>query len=282
MLKNTFCHIPGVSVRAEQQLWESGIRCWEHVCGAITLPRGVNASIADHLSASAESLKRNDARYFDALLPADQNWRLFPEFRDSIAYVDIETTGLGRSATITTIALYDGKKVRHYVREQNLTDFLTDIRDYKVIVSYNGKAFDVPFIERSFRTKLNHVHIDLMYVLRSLGYTGGLKGCERKLGIDRKELAEVDGYFAVLLWQDYQRSRNPQSLETLLAYNVQDVLNLETLLVMAYNLKVKATPFRTTHRLPLPDTLRNPFAPDKETISRIRKANPYPFWGRRY
>jgi uncharacterized protein YprB with RNaseH-like and TPR domain len=30
-----------------------------------------------------------------------------------------------------------------------------------------------------------------------------------------------------------RRSRNPKSLETLLAYNVQDVVNLETLPAMA-------------------------------------------------
>jgi len=51
-----------------------------------------------------------------------------------------------------------------------------------------------------FGIELNQVHIDLRYVLRSLGYTGGLKGCEKQAGIDRGNLEGVDGYFAVLLW----------------------------------------------------------------------------------
>ena len=37
---------------------------------------------------------------------------------------------------------------------------------------------------------------------------GGQKGCEKLLGIDRKELKEIDGFFAVLLWRDYKRNNN--------------------------------------------------------------------------
>ena len=59
---------------------------------------------------------------------------------------------------------------------------------------------------------MNQAHIDLRYLLKSLGYTGGLKGCEKKAGIDRGELDGVNGYFAVLLWQDYQRNRNEKPL----------------------------------------------------------------------
>ena len=43
-----------------------------------------------------------------------------------------------------------------------------------------------------------------------------------------------------------------KALETLLAYNCQDTVNLETLMVMAYNLKLKDTPFREMHKLELP------------------------------
>jgi hypothetical protein len=80
----------------------------------------------------------------------------------------------------------------------------------------------------------------------------------------------VDGYFAVLLWREYQKRKNEKALETLLAYNIQDVLNLETLLVMAYNLKLKATPFARSHTLPLPECQANPFRPDEATVQRVR------------
>jgi len=56
----------------------------------------------------------------------------------------------------------------------------------------------------------------LRYVLKSLGYSGGLKSCEKALGLDRGDLDGVDGYFAVLLWRDYQKKHNEKALETLL------------------------------------------------------------------
>ena len=99
----------------------------------------------------------------------------------------------------------------------------------------------------------------MRYLLRSLGYTGGLKGCEKKAGIDRGELDGLDGYSAVLLWNDYQRNKNPKSLETLLAYNIQDVVNLENLMVLSYNLKLKETPFIQSHHISSPTQLEIPF-----------------------
>ena len=50
-----------------------------------------------------------------------------------------------------------------------------------MIVTYNGKTFDVPFIEKYFGIRMNHAHIDLRYVLKSLGYSGGLKMFEQAM-----------------------------------------------------------------------------------------------------
>jgi hypothetical protein len=173
---------------------------------------------------------------------------------------------------VTTIAVYDGNSIVTYVQGHNLHEFKEDIQKYRVLVTYNGKCFDVPFLESHFGIKLKQVHIDLRYVLKSLGYMGGLKGCERKAGIDRGDLEGVDGYFAVLLWNEYQRNKNDKALETLLAYNVQDVVNLETLMVLSYNLKLKETPFNESHQLAVPSSPRIPFQVDLGTIDRIRGA----------
>ena len=197
---------------------------------------------------------------------------MFQEFRDSVAYLDIETTGLDYYAHhITTIAIYDGKTIRHYVRGHNLNDFANDITNYKLLITYNGKCFDVPFIENAFGITLNQAHIDLRYVLRSLGYSGGLKGCERQLGIDRDDLDGIDGYFAVVLWCEYEQYKNHQALDTLLAYNIQDVLNLETLMTIAYNTNLKYTPFYNELILSDPNQPRNPFSADKKTVKRLMR-----------
>ena len=182
--------------------------------------------------------------YFSTRLPSNQSWRMFREFRDSIAYLDIETTGLDRVYNdITTIAIYDGQVVKTYVQGQNLDEFAVDIQKYKMIVTYNGKCFDVPFIENYFNIRLNHAHIDLRYILQGLGFMGGLKGCEQQLGLDRGDLSDIDGFFAVLLWEEYRRSGDQNALDTLLAYNVQDTVTLENMMVTAYNMKLRQTPF---------------------------------------
>lgn len=277
------------------KLWEEGITSWEEwleyhesrpdvgrsdLRSGPGLPPGARPRSGsgrrarpEHIYESIEALDGGDVGYFAERLPSQEIWRIFPEFRKRVAYVDIETTGLSQDfgAHITTIALYDGRDVKHYVHGENLRQFEDDIFDYDVLVTYNGKCFDVPFIERYFRIKLRHAHIDLRYLLRSLGYSGGLKGCEAQLGIERDELEGVDGYFAVLLWHDYLGNGNPLALDTLLAYNIQDTINLERLMVMAYNMKIEETPFGASRELRVPTAAENPFRADEETIRRLRE-----------
>ena len=196
---------------------------------------------------------------------------MFPEFRSSIAYVDIETTGLDRGCDeITTIALFDGRSIRTYVQGENLSRFADDIRDYRVLVTYNGKSFDVPFMERYFNSRLNHAQIDLRYILKSLGFSGGLKSCERQLGMSRGDLSEVDGFLAVYLWDRYKRKGDLKALESLLAYNVQDTINLERLIVTAYNMEIRNTPFAADKRLPDVVLPENPFRVDLRTVDAVR------------
>lgn len=274
MLTHSFQHIPGIGAKKERQFWESGILDWEKFPGTtpLKLSLGKVKTITGYLEQSHQHLCDNHPLFFMDLLPSERQWCIFPEFRSSTAYIDIETTGLSSwDCDITTIALYDGIQVKYYVNGQNLEDFITDINTYRVIVTYNGKTFDVPFIERYFNTRLNHAHIDLRYVLKSLGYSGGLKSCEKAMGLGRGDLDGVDGFFAVLLWQEYQRNRNEKALETLLAYNIEDVVNLETLMVMAYNMKIKDTPFSKIRQQPIPHKPQMPFAPDPATIDRIRR-----------
>ncbi len=282
MLENTFCHIPGVGPKSERELWARGLHSWREVGSHESLP--CSAKKAEMLKAqvqeSAAHLAAGDPGYFYDRLQSNQHWRLFPHFRHSVAYLDIETTGLGAPGDyITTIALYDGRDIRHYVHGDNLLDFRDDIGRYQLIVSYNGKTFDAPFIRDYLGVSLTQAHIDLRYVLASLGYRGGLKSCEKQLGLDREDLADVDGFFAVLLWYDFYNHGNQKALETLLAYNIMDVVNLETLMVLAYNLKLEDTPFAGPRcgnlclDLPVPPEL--PFTADRNTIEKLKRKHSY-------
>ena len=272
MLRNTFCHLPGVGEKKERGLWSAGVTCWNSAIDhdAVRLPRAVRGSWEQHLQESRSHYENRNVGYFAQHLPASQHWRLYRDFQHSCAFVDIETTGLDCwSGEITTVVLYDGQSIRYYVNGDNLDEFPRDVANYALLVTYNGKCFDVPFIEHFFGIRLSQTHIDLRFPLRSLGLVGGLKGCERQVGIARPGLENVDGFLAVLLWNEYRRRGNVKALETLLAYNAQDSLSLHLLMVHAYNQKLQATPFAATLSLPVPLLPETKFQPDGETVERV-------------
>ena len=271
MLTSTFCHIAGIGQATERTLWESGIHYWQDLMEHPTCVARVSEhEIRTVLEQSTHALE-SDPCFFTSQLKVADVWRLFPHFRKDTAYLDIETTGLGEQAEITTIALYDGDQVITYINGQNLEDFINDIERFKVLVTYNGISFDIPFIERFFRTTLTQAQLDLRFILARLGCKGGLKGCEKQLGINRGMLDGIDGTFAVLLWREYERYNNERALETLLAYNVEDTVNLERLMVEAYNRNVAATPFQDECSLPFPSTPQLSFQPDLDIVETIKR-----------
>lgn len=273
MLTNTFCHIPHVGAHTEARLWHAGLLSWHDALQAThqTLLHAHTPHALAYLHDSFAALDALDPHFFARLLPNHALWRLFPEFRSRTAFLDIETTGVsGHGDHLTSIALYDGSAINYYVFGHNLHDFLQDVQRFSILVTYNGKQFDIPYIERFFNVKLPHVQIDLRFLLKSLGFSGGLKACERALGLHRGELDGLDGYCAVLLWRDYCSRGNLAALETLLAYNIADAVNLETLMVKAYNLSLQSTPFYPQRALPLPEPPRSPFAPHPATIARLK------------
>ena len=273
MLNHTFSHIRGIGPKAENGLWRAGISDWQQFLGTreIPMPAAKIPYAQAQLQKSGRALAERNHAFFTDGLPAAEHWRLFAEFRTTAAYVDIETTGLSAGfSEITTIALYDGRAIRYYINGHNLSAFPDDIRAYDLLITYNGKCFDIPFMESFFNTRFHQAHIDLRYVLKSLGYTGGLKGCEKQFGLDRADLDGVDGYFAVLLWQQYQATRQVSALETLLAYNIEDVLNLETLMHEAYNRKICALPHVPVRPMEIPEKPEAPFHPDLNLIEKLK------------
>jgi uncharacterized protein YprB with RNaseH-like and TPR domain len=67
-----------------------------------------------------------------------------------------------------------------------------------------------------------------MYDCWRLDLYGGLKAVEKLLGIGR-QLKDVNGFMAVVLWQKYIDENDYEALRTLLKYNEEDVINLKTL-----------------------------------------------------
>ena len=113
---------------------------------------------------------------------------------------------------------------------------ITDVRLMQTLqgvdclYTYNGRRFDLPFLRRRLGVNLEKEfsHRDLMFDCWKQKLKGGLKRVEEKLGIGRASKG-IDGWMAVQLWWDYINNRSEQALQTLLAYNREDVVNLQTL-----------------------------------------------------
>lgn len=269
MILNSFLHLPGVGQKKESELWTKGVLDWEKFLLA-EQKSPTYEKFAKGIQDSILALKNRDHRYFSESLPTTEHWRLFREFANNTAYIDIETTGLSPDFNeITTIALYDGKEIKTWSKSMGFLRFRNEIAKYDLLVTFNGKGFDIPFIEKYFDIELHQSHIDLRYVLASLGYSGGLKACEHALGLSRKELEGVDGSMAVHLWYEHQKGKK-SALDTLLAYNVEDTVNLEYLMHFAYNQKVTSLNFNNLI-LPIPKRPEIPFEVDIKLIERLKK-----------
>lgn len=246
MLDHSFIFLPNFGPAREKKLWKMGIESWDDFLNSFgDSPYHKNS--CSLVARSKHALKTNNPAHFARALPSNETWRCFPHYK-KIAYLDIETTGCTAKDHLTVIGVYDGKETHSYVHGDNLDDFRKDIKDYEMVVTFNGSMFDLPFIRREMDAALPPLHIDLRFVLSSVGMTGGLKKIEEKFGLEREDdLKGVTGYDAVLMWRAYRRG-NQAALEKLIRYNAADVDNLEKLLVWAYKEKRKMTGFDQIRR----------------------------------
>ncbi|MDD3247012.1 MAG: ribonuclease H-like domain-containing protein [Methanosarcina sp.] len=239
MLKNTYIHIPGVGKALEQKIWASGINTWDEFLemeDSISIPSLRKTRICDEIKISSKHLDERDCFFFSQRLPSAEHWRTYSLFSDSVAFFDIETTGLSPSRDrITVVGIYDGNESKMYVRGINLGDIVEEFSKYKLLVSFNGARFDIPFIKSEFpEIEFKQLHIDLMYPLRRIGYSGGLKNIEKLLGICRSEDTDgMDGFDAVRLWRHYEKG-DREALDLLLKYNREDIVNLKTIIELTY------------------------------------------------
>jgi hypothetical protein len=56
-----------------------------------------------------------------------------------------------------------------------------------------------------------------------------------------------------------------------MAYNIEDVVNLEQLMVMAFNLKLRETPFARTLGMEMPARPEIPLKADVGVIQRVKR-----------
>jgi hypothetical protein len=184
-----------------------------------------------------------------------------PEFLNSnydasnYMILDIETTGLSRTydQVILVGFIYNENNqwyitqlfCDHRKEEKKLLEKLTEyIRDDHLLITYNGHAFDIPFLNQRYQHhQMNYKlstekHFDLYRVVRaskkSLNLDNyKLKSIELFLGIERTD--EISGKESVELYELYEYSRSKELKNKICLHNYEDILlMIPTLKILNY------------------------------------------------
>jgi uncharacterized protein len=171
---------------------------------------------------------------------------------DQYLFVDTETTslsgGTGTYVFLIGAAKYDKKGI-HFAQfflqdPSNELCQLAALDEFsantKVVVSYNGKSFDLPRIRNRYLfhgwpTPFQNIfHIDLLHIVRRL-WKNQLPTCSlgdieyNVLGIQRAS-HDIPGWQVSEKFFEYLQNGNPEPLESVFYHNEVDVLSLVTLL----------------------------------------------------
>lgn len=169
-------------------------------------------------------------------------------------FLDVETTGLaggaGTYAFLVGIGWFEGYDfrirqvfMRDYSEERTLIALVDEmVKSLSGIVSFNGKAFDVPVLEGRFimsrqRFPLSGApHLDLLFTARRL-WRLRLESCSLSylepeiLGLHRQ--GDVASHLVPQIYFDYLRYGRVDPLRGVFYHNAQDVLSLAALTALA-------------------------------------------------
>lgn len=167
----------------------------------------------------------------------------------SIGVLDIETTGLNPSRNKFVLGgLLDiQKKTMHQVFAENrgeeaaaLERFVALAADFDMVVTYNGRHFDMPFISKRSKVfgikDIEPYNLDLYLMVNGHSpikkFLPNLKQktVESYMGLWQSRTDEISGAESVELYNSYEKSADPQLEKKILLHNSDDVLQLARLM----------------------------------------------------
>jgi len=242
LIRRTFRILNGVGPYTERRIWREGVSSWDEFLARggvkFTSPRR-NELWTEDLARWRAALEGRNEKFFNQKLSRKEHWRLLDVFCDDVACLDIETTGQAPPDDETTVVgVYrPGRGLTQLVAGRDLSGDAVDaaLEGVKLLVTFYGAAFDVPFLKREFSyLRLEFPHYDICFAAKRLGIKGGLKKVEKQFGIDRDDDVDgLDGYDAVKLWRAHRRGAEG-ALDVLLRYNAADTTNLMDLAYIIY------------------------------------------------
>ena len=235
MITSTFIFLERIGNKLEQNISKNEIYNWDDFLRRKNiegLSRHRKIYYDRRILNARKALYNFDSNYFIDLLPQSEMWRLYNFFREDAVFLDIETTGLSKNNDdITVFGLYDGINTKIMIKGINLdyNALKKELQKYKLIVTFNGASFDLPFIEKRYPNLLPKVpNFDVRSITDRLGLTGGLKNIEKTLGIKRNPIIEkFYGGDALTLWRMYRATGDDYYLNLLVEYNEYDIMNLK-------------------------------------------------------
>ncbi len=256
MIKKSFIFLERIGNRLEKNIWNSGIHDWDSFlnCNNIKgLSKHRKLYYDRKILDAKKALYNFDSNYFQNVLPQSEMWRLYDFFKEDAVFLDIETTGLSKNYDdITVFGLYDGLNTKIMIKGINLDYGIlkNELKKYKLIVTFNGASFDLPFIEKRYPNLLPDIpNFDVRYISNKLGLIGGLKKIEMDLGIKRSNIVEnFYGGDALTLWRMYKSTGDDYYLNLLVEYNEYDIINLK--IVADYCVKKFKETLFNSHFLP--------------------------------
>ncbi|MBO3461663.1 ribonuclease H-like domain-containing protein [Aetokthonos hydrillicola Thurmond2011] len=236
MLLSTFRHLKGIGAKTENELWRSGVVSWDHWETKKATQLSIFDLNADNsrqslIQASRKAIENENADFFAESLPSSEYYRIALTFPRKTMFLDIETTGLSIYYNdITLVGWSMDSKYNVYIQGDDDYSFRRALTEAKIIVTFNGSLFDIPFICKKFHNlKLPKTHIDLRFLAKRVGLTGGQKKIEKLLGIKRhSKLLNIEGDSAPLLWSKYCRG-DADSLRLLISYNHADIEGMKSI-----------------------------------------------------
>ncbi len=167
-----------------------------------------------------------------------------------LAFLDTETTGLvggtGTPAFLIGLGIVEAGHVR--VRQYFLRDLHEEpamlealARDLEAqgiaaLVTYNGRAFDLPLLQTRFLLNAipspldDMAHLDLLIHTRRL-WRPRLRRCtlsdvEHHILAHRRDGLDVPGWLVPHIYRDFLRTRDPEPLRQVFYHNLHDILSL--------------------------------------------------------
>lgn len=167
----------------------------------------------------------------------------------NVLFFDIETDGLSHKNKVAIIGLVHIPKLSKsatviqlfnddFGSEKEILQYFVEFlktNDIDYLISFNGHAFDIPFLNA--RLEYHHIHytinkglnIDLLRIAKkNMGQLKlsdyKLKTIEAHLGIHREDV--ISGRESVLMYQAYIETHSRQLKEAILLHNYDDILNM--------------------------------------------------------